>query len=102
LPPECPMPMTVHRQRPESKSTPHLAPMRSRRLAILAGTALLTSAGCYEMYEVLEIGGVTVLEATILVLFVLLFAWIAISFVSAIAGFCVLLLRKKETLGIDP
>jgi membrane glycosyltransferase len=54
------------------------------------------------MYEVLEIGGVTVLEATILVLFVLLFAWIAISFVSAIAGFCVLLLRKKETLGIDP
>ena len=35
-------------------------------------------------------------------LFVLLFAWIAFSFMSAIAGFVVLLFRSKDKLGIDP
>lgn len=54
------------------------------------------------MYEVLQVGGVTMLEAIILALFVLLFAWIAFSFMSAIAGFFVLLLlRRKDELGID-
>ena len=37
-----------------------------------------------------------------LALFVLLFAWIAFSFMSALAGFAVLLFRKKDELGIDP
>jgi membrane glycosyltransferase len=72
-----------------------------RRACILAGTVLMTLAGCYEMYEVLQVGGVTILEWIILVLFVLLFAWIAFSFTSAIAGFFVLLFRRKEELGID-
>lgn len=72
-----------------------------RRACILAGTVLLTLAGCYEMYQVLQVGGVTILEWMILVLFVLLFAWIAFSFTSAIAGFFVLLFRRKDELGID-
>ena len=38
----------------------------------------------------------------ILALFVLLFAWIAFSFMSALAGFFVLLTRRKDELGIDP
>ncbi len=62
---------------------------------------MLTLAGCYEMYQVLQVGGVTILEWMILVLFVLLFAWIAFSFTSAIAGFFVLLFRRKDELGID-
>src|SRR5439155_23354254 len=45
---------------------------------------------------------ITVLESIILALFVLLFAWIAFSFMSAVAGFVVLLFRKKDELGIDP
>ena len=53
------------------------------------------------MYQVLQVGGVTILEWMILVLFVLLFAWIAFSFTSAIAGFLVLLFRRKDELGID-
>jgi membrane glycosyltransferase len=53
------------------------------------------------MYSVLKVGGITVLESIILALFVLLFAWIAFSFMSALAGFAVLLLRKKDELGID-
>jgi len=72
-----------------------------RRACILAGTILLTLAGCYEMYQVLQVGGVTILEWMILVLFVLLFAWIAFSFTSAIAGFFVLLFRRQDELGID-
>ena len=62
----------------------------------------MTLAGCYEMYEVLKVGGITFLEAVVLVLFVLLFAWIAFSFTSALAGFAVLLVRQRDPLGIDP
>jgi membrane glycosyltransferase len=104
LPREAPLGMTVQplRQmvpRPCASQPPSVWP---RRFFILAGTALLTVAGCYEMYEVLQVGGVTALEWAVLVLFVLLFAWVAFSFMSAIAGFAVLLVRRKEALGIDP
>jgi membrane glycosyltransferase len=73
-----------------------------RRFCIFGGTAALTAAGCYEMYEVLQVGGVTVLEWMVLVLFVLLFAWVAFSFMSSLAGFLVLLFRKRDALGVDP
>ena len=63
---------------------------------------MLTAAGCYEMYEVLQVGGVTTLEWMVLVLFVALFAWIAFSFSSALAGFAVLLFSSRDPLGIDP
>src|SRR5258708_33044565 len=42
------------------------------------------------------------LEWTVLFLFAPLFAWIAFSFMSALAGFAVLLLRTRDPLGIDP
>jgi membrane glycosyltransferase len=77
-------------------------PVALRRAYILVGTAALTLAGCYEMYDVLKVGGVTMLEAMVLGLFVLLFAWIAFSFTSTLAGFFVLLLRMRDPLGIDP
>ena len=80
---------------------PRFAPMWARRALILSGTAILTAAGCYEMYSVLKVGGITILESIILGLFALLFAWIAFSFMSALAGFTVLLFRKKDELGID-
>jgi len=76
--------------------------MWPRRIFILGGTAIMTAAGCDEMYEVLKIGGVTLLEWIVLVLFVLLFAWIAFSFLSAMAGFAILLIGRKDALGIDP
>jgi len=62
----------------------------------------MTMVGCYEMYEVLKVGGITILEAMVLALFVLLFAWIAFSFMSTLAGFVVLLFRMRDRLGIDP
>ena len=68
-----------------------------RRAYVFIGTAALTLGGCYEMYQVLQVGGITMLEALVLVLFVLLFAWIAFSFMSSLAGFFVLLLSRCGT-----
>ena len=76
--------------------------MQLRRALIFVTTILLTVAGCYEMYEVVQVGGVTVLEWMVLALFVTLFAWIAFSFSSALAGFAVLFFSSKHPLGIDP
>jgi membrane glycosyltransferase len=102
LPAESPTDMAVQPLRWfEPPPAPRFARMRARRAFILAGTAMLTAGGCYEMYRVLQVGGVTVLESIILVLFGLLFAWIAFSFMSALVGFFVLLTRKKDELGID-
>jgi membrane glycosyltransferase len=106
LPPESPLLMSKQQlrafQRGEAETKPGLTPVALRRACIFAGTAAMTSAGCYEMYEVLQVGGVTILEWMVLALFVLLFAWIAFSFMSALAGFAVLLFRSRDPLGIDP
>jgi membrane glycosyltransferase len=106
LPPESPMamskqPLRGFESRAGNQSTA-LESVALRRACIFAGTAAMTGAGCYEMYEVLQVGGVTMLEWTVLFLFVPLFAWIAFSFMSALAGFAVLLVRTRDPLGIDP
>jgi membrane glycosyltransferase len=105
LPAESPLPMVTQQLRSLERGERHTKVARSaalRRAGIFAGTAALTAAGCYEMYEVLQVGGVTVLEWMVLGLFVLLFAWIALSFTSSLAGFVVLLFRVRDPLGIDP
>ena len=106
LPPECGLEMSTQPLR-EFHRQPGMADFGLRsitfaRAYILIGTAALTLAGCYEMYQVLQVGGITVLEAMVLILFVLLFAWVAFSFVSALAGFVVLLFRKRDALEINP
>lgn len=86
---------------------PGRAPIRSetattfRRLFIFTGTVLLTLAGGYGMYDVVKVGGVTVLEALLLGLFLVLLAWITFSFMSALAGFFVLLMRRTPGLPVD-
>jgi membrane glycosyltransferase len=105
LPPDTPLAMSAQTLRPFKQPSRVTGPRKSvalRRLYIFVGTCTMTAAGSYEMYEVLKVGGVTVLEATVLALFVLLFAWIAFSFMSTLAGFAVLLFRMRDPLGIDP
>lgn len=106
LPPEAALEMSTQPlrefQRARDVAGFGLQSITLRRAYIFVGTAALTMAGCYEMYEVLQVGGITILEAMVLALFVLLFAWVAFSFMSALAGFAVLLFRKRDTLGIDP
>ena len=72
-----------------------------RRAALLAATAALTALAAYQMYLVFAVGALTVLETAVLVLFVVLFAWVAFSFCTACAGFVALLLGRGRTLGID-
>ena len=101
LPAESPLLMSTQQLRvfqrgDTGRKTP--AYIRLRRACIFISTAALTVAGCYEMYEVLQVGGVTILEWMVLVLFVMLFAWIAFSFMSALAGFAVLLFSSRTRL----
>jgi membrane glycosyltransferase len=105
LPQESPLPMLPRgldsKADVRRSSAPAVAHLMLRRVVIFAGAALLTLAGSYGMYDVVEVGGVTVLEAMLLVLFVVLLAWVAFSFMSALAGFFVLLLRRPPSLRID-
>jgi membrane glycosyltransferase len=74
----------------------------TRRVVIIGGAVVMTAAAAYEMHLVLAVGGLTVAEHAVLVLFVILFAWLAFSTVSAFAGFIALLGGGVRTLGIDP
>jgi len=58
-----------------------------RRLLVIGGAIGLTAFGAREMYRVLAVNGPTPLAIFMLALFVALFAWIALSFTSALAGF---------------
>jgi membrane glycosyltransferase len=71
-----------------------------RRPLIMLATAMLTLVGVDEMYQVLQVGGVTILEGVVLALFAALFAWVALSFVSALAGFATLLRGGRGDLDI--
>jgi membrane glycosyltransferase len=69
-----------------------------RRALILSGTAALTAVGLSEMYFVLSVGDVTLLEALLIALFAVLFAWVAFSFTTTMAGFAVLLFGRGDGL----
>ena len=105
LPPESGLAMEPCRlDRPtERKRTPAFleTTLSFRRLFIFVGTGLLTTAGGYEMYGVVKVGGVTVLEAMLLAFFLVLLAWVAFSFMSALVGFFVLLTRRQGGLAVD-
>ncbi len=73
-----------------------------RRAFILAATALLTAAAAREMFLVMNVAGLTILEGVVLALYVALFAWIAFSAASAIAGFGSMISGGGWSLGIDP
>ncbi len=104
LPDEAPLDMPVQSlRRAPPRGRPATAPrgMAPRRLFVIGGAVVLAAAGAHEMYLVLHVGGMTTLEVLVLVLFVALFAWIALSFTSALAGFCSLLAGGGRRL-LDP
>ncbi|CAJ0853719.1 membrane glycosyltransferase [freshwater sediment metagenome] len=75
---------------PQLWQTPWLA-----RLVTFGGGLALTVYGGWQMYMVIDVGGVTTLKWTLLALFVLNFSWIALSFASAVVGFVALLSKRK-------
>ncbi|PDT79450.1 glucans biosynthesis glucosyltransferase MdoH [Bradyrhizobium sp. C9] len=104
LPRESPLAMAAADlgQPPRAVSKPVSvgAGMFMRRAFVMMLTVALTGAGAYEMYMVVQVGGVTIMEGMVLVLFVALLAWIAFSFASALAGFFALLRRNGNALPI--
>ena len=73
-----------------------------RRSLVLCGSAALTAAAAWQMYLVLTVnGGGTLLQFLVLALYVVLFAWIALSFVTAVAGFLSRIFGGRTVLGID-
>ena len=106
LPPEAPLPMpqqTLRNGQLRNRwlpSTPlHMA---WRRAYIIGGTIALTALAVYQMLRVLAVDRVNVLEGVLLLLFTALFAWVALSFVSSLAGFMLIVTRRRRRLGIRP
>ncbi len=58
-----------------------------RRLLVLGAALAGTAVASYAMYEVMAVTDLTYLQIVVLILFVPNFAWIALWFVNAIAGF---------------
>jgi len=106
MPPESPLDMPVQSLRTGKLADTVLrsAPVGVawRRAFILATTAALTVLASYQIWWLLRIGGIDVLEGLMLAVFVPLFAWIAQSFASAVAGFARVVRRRPARLGIDP
>ncbi len=74
--------------------------MALRRLIVIVPAVAMTVQAAREMLRVLDPGGLTTLIVLLLVLFVALFAWIALSFTSSVAGFVSCLFRGGRRLGI--
>jgi membrane glycosyltransferase len=100
LPPEAPLAMPTQslrqpplRQAPAGRASPASSPpgIAGRRLVVVGGAIALTAVGLWQMKLVLASAGLTPLAVFMLLLFAVLFAWIALSFTSALAGFVSLL-----------
>ena len=105
LPEEAPLAMPVQslRERPPVQSRPATEARRIglRRLLVIGGAVALTGIAAEEMYRVLAVSGLTLLECVILGFYVALFAWIALSFTSALAGFCSVVAGGGLPLGLS-
>jgi len=73
-----------------------------RRIGILGSAFLLAAVAVYEMEQVLIVGGLTPIEIAVLVLFALNFGWIALAFVSSIAGYGVVMARRYRQKRTPP
>ncbi|MBU8545203.1 MULTISPECIES: glucans biosynthesis glucosyltransferase MdoH [Roseomonadaceae] len=106
LPEPAPLEMPVQslRRMPEPGPTSRpSAPggMAWRRVLVLGGSVLLTAFAAHEMGLALDIRRPTALQIILLLLFIALFGWIALSFISALCGFGSLLAGGGRRLGID-
>jgi membrane glycosyltransferase len=106
LPDEAPLAMPTQSLRiaparaPRPASSPRA--MGLRRFVVIGGAVALTIAGAHEMYLVFAVNGITALAIFMLALFLALFAWIALSFTSGLAGFCSMLAGGGCRLGTGP
>src|SRR5271165_1608788 len=76
---------------PRLARTPLLA-----RAAVFGGAVALTAYGAYQMYKVVGVGTTTALEWVMVVLFVVTFSWLALSFTASVVGFVWLLTHSRK------
>ncbi len=104
VPPDAPlvMPEQSLRVAPTHAKSPVSSPraIGLRRLLVIGGAIVLTGIGEWEMKLVLAVNGLTPLAVIMLALFAALFAWIALSFTSALAGFFSMLAGGGRRLGV--
>ena len=100
MPPEAPLAMPVQsltrfsRKERRGWAAPALAfTPWATRLFVFGGALALTLYGAYQMYRVVEVGVITLLEWVLVILFVFNFSWIAVAFTSSVVGFLWLLFR---------
>ena len=103
LPDQAPLDMPVQSlsAAPPRRTRPATAPrgLAIRRLLVIGGAVALAAFATYEMNRVLNANGVTALGVIVVLLFVSLFAWIALAFTSALAGFVSMLAGGGRSLG---
>jgi membrane glycosyltransferase len=101
LPPEAPLPMpvqslSVYSRQQARKPLRRRAPPWLVRAFVFAGSLSLTGWGAFEMYKVVSVSGVTVLQWMLVALFTINFSWIALAFTSALVGFLALLAPRRQ------
>lgn len=98
VPPLHPMAMPVQDLRSKAKSFADKDVVKrsslTARVIVATGTVALLIYGIHEIYKVVEVGGITALEAIFIALFAITFAWIAFAAMTAIIG--VLVHRKPD------
>lgn len=100
LPPESPMAMPSQAlsrfdaSQRRTLITRHAKPWLSR-LFVFGGGLLLTAYGAYEMYGVVSVSSVTILQWLLVLLFTINFSWIALAFSSSVIGFGALLRKSR-------
>ena len=106
LPPESPLAMPVQTLAGGTLRDPGFPTrppnMRWRRFAVIGSAVAVTLFAAYQIWWLLRGNGIDPLEGTLLLLFVLLFAWIVQAFVGAVAGFVLVLQKRPARLGIRP
>ena len=104
LPPEAPLAMPVQSldAAPPRSRRPVTSPrgIGLRRLFVIGGAVLMTALGGWQMYRVLNGNGPSLLGIVVLVLFLALFAWVALAFMSAVGGFIAALSGGGLSLGM--
>src|SRR5260370_6764444 len=66
------------------------------RLVVFGGAIALSAYGAYQMYKVVGVGTITALEWVMVVLFVITFSWLCLSFTATVVGFVWLLTHPRR------
>jgi membrane glycosyltransferase len=84
-------PAKERRKMTKKRAAPWLA-----RLLTFGGGLALSVWGGYQMYRVIDVGGITLFKWMLLVLFIANFSWIALSFAAGAVGFLHLLFARPK------